>query len=188
MIRIKRDSGYADRVRAYKIVLDGEVIGKIKNGQTVELDLQPGNHQLHMKIDWCRSNIVDFETNGSLIEFECGSNLRGMKLLLAIVYIIFLPSQYIWLKNLWNNQLSRRSSSNFCFFLFLHPPCPSSLLLLHLASTIIWPPSHSNPGLSQQVQNRFYDFETLLQVFNGKEFSPTGPLTVDQWVFESLTS
>ena len=100
MIRIKRDSGYADRIRAYKIVLNGNVIGKIKKGQIVELDLPPGNHQLYIKIDWCRSNSVDFETDGSLVEFVCGSNLRGIKLLFAKVYIIFLPSRYIWLKNI----------------------------------------------------------------------------------------
>ncbi len=98
MIRIKRDSGYADRLRAYKIVLDGNVIGEIRNGQQSELDVKSGKHQLNLKIDWCRSNIVDFDMNRDTIEFECGSCLRGFKILLAILRIIFFPSQYIWLK------------------------------------------------------------------------------------------
>jgi hypothetical protein len=98
MIRIKRDTGYADRVRAYKVVLDGNVIGEIKNGQQVEFDVAPGKHQLNLKIDWCRSNIVDFEINQSTVEFECGSNLRGFKILLAIFYVTFLRSKYIWLE------------------------------------------------------------------------------------------
>jgi hypothetical protein len=66
----------------------------------LEFDIRPGNHQLHLKIDWCRSNIVNFETTGSLVEFECGSNLRGIKLLLGFFYITFLRSQYIWLKKI----------------------------------------------------------------------------------------
>ena len=33
MIRIERDSGYADNNRAYKVVLDGEASGEIRNGQ-----------------------------------------------------------------------------------------------------------------------------------------------------------
>lgn len=98
MIRIKRDSGYADRIRAYKVVLDGDVIAEIRNGQQLELDVPPGRHRLHLKIDWCRSNYVDFEASENTIEFECGSNLRGFKILLALLYITFLRSQYIWLK------------------------------------------------------------------------------------------
>ncbi|HLD18480.1 MAG TPA: hypothetical protein VJB90_00515 [Candidatus Nanoarchaeia archaeon] len=98
MVRIKRDSGYADRIRAYKIVLDGDIVEEIKNGQQLELNVSPGRHQLYLKIDWCRSNVVDFEINGNAIEFECESNLRGLKILLSILYSTFLRSQYIWLK------------------------------------------------------------------------------------------
>ncbi|HUU02656.1 MAG TPA: hypothetical protein VM425_14545 [Myxococcota bacterium] len=98
MIRITRDSGYADRIRAYKIVLDGNVIGEIRNGEQLELDVPPGKHKLHLKIDWCRSNFVDFETNGNTVEFECGSNLRGSKIFSSIIYVTFLRNKYIWLK------------------------------------------------------------------------------------------
>ncbi len=98
MIRINRDTGYADRLRAYKVVLDGNVIGEIRNGQQVEFDVGSGKHQLNLKIDWCRSNMVDFEMNQDSVQFECGSNLRGFKILLAIFYVIFLRSKYIWLK------------------------------------------------------------------------------------------
>jgi len=98
MIKIQRDSGYADRLRAYKVVLDGEVIGEIRNGQLVEFDVAPGMHRLNIKIDWCRSNAVEFEMNNEVVEFECGSSLRGFKLLLAIIYITLLSGQYLWLR------------------------------------------------------------------------------------------
>lgn len=98
MIRIKRNTGYVDRLRAYKVVLDGNVIGEIKNGQQIEFDVPPGKHHLYLKIDWGRSNIVDFEVNQDAVEFECGSNLRGFKVLMAIFYVLFMPSKYIWLK------------------------------------------------------------------------------------------
>ena len=98
MIRITRDSGYADRIRAYQVVIDGNVVGEIKNCQQLELDVPQGRHQLHLKIDWCRSNIVDFEADGNTIEFQCGSNLRGFKMLLSILYATVFRSQYIWLK------------------------------------------------------------------------------------------
>jgi hypothetical protein len=33
MLKLKRDSGWADSARAYKVVLDGKVMGEIKNGE-----------------------------------------------------------------------------------------------------------------------------------------------------------
>jgi len=98
MITIRRDSGYADYLRAYEVVLDGNVIGKIKNGQELELNVPSGQHELYLKIDWCRSNGVAFENNGSNVVFECGSSLRGLRILLAILYITFFYDKYIWLK------------------------------------------------------------------------------------------
>ncbi len=99
MIKIKRDSGYADKIRAYMIVLDGNVVGEINDGQQVELDVSRGMHELFLKIDWCRSNIEQFENDGrTAIEFNCGSNLRGWRILLYIVYATFLRRKYIWLK------------------------------------------------------------------------------------------
>lgn|SRR5215510_3625071 len=98
MIRIIRDSGYTDRFRSYKVIVDGQAVGKIKNGGRLEFDLPPGRHRLYLKIDWCRSNLVDFETDSDVIQFECGSNLPGWRSLLALLYITLLPDQYLWLK------------------------------------------------------------------------------------------
>ena len=101
MITINRDSGYVDRIRAYKVVLDGNVVGKIKNGQQIKLDVAPGNHQIYLKIDWCRSNTVEFEIDEDIIDFECGSSLRGSKFwipFVELIYIISKRNQYIWLR------------------------------------------------------------------------------------------
>ena len=99
MLRINRDSGYVDNRRAYKIVLDKKVIGEIRDGQQVDKDVSRGEHKLYLRIDWCRSNIEEFEYDGgTAVEFECGSNLRGWRLLLSILYVTILRTKYIWLK------------------------------------------------------------------------------------------
>jgi hypothetical protein len=100
MIKIKRDSGYADRLRAYKVILDEKVIGYIKNGQDVFFEVSKGTHQLYLKVDWCRSNKINFESNDRDIEFECGSSLRGLKMLLNIFYLTLLKNKYLWIKKI----------------------------------------------------------------------------------------
>ena len=97
-VKIKRDSGYADSLRVYKIVLDRNVIGTVKDGEEITFEVSKGTHELYLKIDWGRSNIINFDTNDNDAEFECGSSLRGFKILLSIFYITFFRNQYIWLK------------------------------------------------------------------------------------------
>lgn len=100
MIRLKRDSGYADRMRAYKVILDGKEVAKIRNGQQIELDVAPGNHELYLKIDWCQSNRIEFELNENIVDFECGSSLRGKRFWIPFIelyYITFKRKEYMWL-------------------------------------------------------------------------------------------
>ncbi|UCH90415.1 MAG: hypothetical protein JSU60_04645, partial [Nitrospirota bacterium] len=44
------------------------------------------------------------------------------------------------------------------------------------------PSSHSNLGSSKQVSQQVFPISHFLKSFAGKGFSPTGSLTVDQWV------
>ena len=98
MITIKRDSGLSDNLRAYKVVLDEITIGDIGDGQVASFEVPKGSHALYLKVDWCRSNVVNFDVDGGVVEFECGSNLRGLKILLAFIYVSFLRDKYLWLK------------------------------------------------------------------------------------------
>jgi hypothetical protein len=89
MITLKRDSGWADRLCAYKVVLDGNVVGEIGNGELFQLDVPKGKHSLNLRIDRCGSNIVEFTTDGNTVGFECGNSLRGFKLFFAVLYVTF---------------------------------------------------------------------------------------------------
>ncbi len=97
----RRDLGVSDQFRAYTLVLNGNIAGTIRNKQRIELEIPPGKHQLFLKIDWCRSNTIEFETDGEATEFECGSYHRTMGslfTLMTVVYVLTHPKQYIWLK------------------------------------------------------------------------------------------
>lgn len=99
-IKVSRDSGYADRIRDYKVICNSEVIGKISDGQTKVFEIPEGKHEIYMKIDWCRSNKlqIDITVDKQLCLFV-GSNLRGIKILLAIFFIFFAPHKYLFLRD-----------------------------------------------------------------------------------------
>jgi hypothetical protein len=73
LIQITRGPGYGDGLRAYRIVIDGEQRGKIGRGETVDIEVPSGPHELVLKIDWCRSPRLSFTVADRAL-FTCGPN------------------------------------------------------------------------------------------------------------------
>jgi hypothetical protein len=94
MIIIKRGKGYADKMRAYKVLLDGTEIGNIRQGESKQFPVQEGKYTLQLKIDWCTSEPITFDLADKPITFECGSN-TAMK---AAFSAFFKTKNYMWLK------------------------------------------------------------------------------------------
>ncbi|QQS41624.1 MAG: hypothetical protein IPM63_01385 [Acidobacteriota bacterium] len=99
MIKVKRGSSWADALRSYEVLLDGEVIGQIKRGEEKDFEVPHGPHELAVKIDWCTTPAVPFEYIGEPVHFECGNALKGWRSMVAIVYVLLWPSEYLWLRN-----------------------------------------------------------------------------------------
>jgi hypothetical protein len=98
-ITVRRTTSYADRLRAYKVKLDGVVVGSVRARESVTVPVSPGRHSLVVRIDWCGSEQIDFEIQpGEHVCFDCGSSLVGWRLLLAAFYITFRTHQYLWLR------------------------------------------------------------------------------------------
>ncbi len=96
LLRIVRDSGYADRLRADKVVVDGKTAGDIRNGEIKEFPISDGQHFVSLKIDWCGSKTIQFTiAEGGVITFDAKSNLRGPKLLAALWHALFAWSSWI---------------------------------------------------------------------------------------------
>ena len=94
MIIIKRGKGYADKMRAYKVLLDGTEIGDIRQGESKQFPVQEGKHTLQLKIDWCTSKPVTFDLADKSITFECGRNTATK----AAFSAFFKTKDYMWLK------------------------------------------------------------------------------------------
>lgn len=98
-IRINRTVSYADRLRAYRVFVDGQFAGKIGAGKSLDLAVSPGEHTIVVKIDWCRSPRIQCKFNkGQTIKVECGSNLPGLRVFLNAFYILFRPHRYLTLQ------------------------------------------------------------------------------------------
>lgn len=56
---VSRPLQFVDRIRSYKLEIDGEFCGEIKPGQEIRLNIPEQAKTLVAKIDWCSSNIFD---------------------------------------------------------------------------------------------------------------------------------
>ncbi len=101
MIRLTRENDYVDKIRAYKIYVDEVYLGDIGNNETREFVVDSGKHSIYAKIDWCRSNKLEFDSTGSVVELEVGSALGRGKFLIpfiGLIYITLLKNDYLWIK------------------------------------------------------------------------------------------
>lgn len=75
-IRITREGGYlADRVRAYRVILDKKKVATIREAESEELELTPGTHKLQFRIDFCRSRTLEFDVKpGEKLTIWCKPN------------------------------------------------------------------------------------------------------------------
>ena len=97
LIKLKRDTGWADFLRPYKVLVDGKMVGEIKDGATESFAVPDDANALVLKIDWCTSNEVTLNLGEAELNFSCGSSLRGLKVFLGLFYVIFRKNQYLWL-------------------------------------------------------------------------------------------
>jgi hypothetical protein len=98
MVRIVRRSGYADRIRSYKIFINGTVAGSIARDSVLDLEVPSGTLTIEARIDWGRSRPLTIEAvPGKRIDIEV-SNHWGA--LLALWAITFGYRSYLMLKQL----------------------------------------------------------------------------------------
>jgi len=63
---------WVDRLRAYRILVDGQERGKIRRGESVVLEVDPGPHDVQVRIDWCRSPVLPLGASaGEQVHLQC---------------------------------------------------------------------------------------------------------------------
>ena len=69
---IRRETAYRDRLRKYKVLIDGNEVGHISAGDEERFPVTTGEHELQLKIDWKGSPALGFTAQpGSEARFVC---------------------------------------------------------------------------------------------------------------------
>jgi hypothetical protein len=70
--RLRRPLG--DVLRTYKVVIDGTRVGDIRRGETKTFDVPPGQHEIHLEIDWAKSRNLELNlSSGDVATLTCSA-------------------------------------------------------------------------------------------------------------------
>lgn len=102
ILELKRTKQYTNWLRNFRVFLNGIEYEKIADDETIRYELEPGEYELYVKIDWCGSNRYSFTIQeNETIHLQCGCPIRGWQLLNPFImpyYIFFYPNKYLYIK------------------------------------------------------------------------------------------
>ena len=97
-LTVRRDKGWADKIRMYRILVDGVEIGQLGEGEVLRQEISYGPHVMEAKVDWCGSRPLRFEAQSADQVVLVRSTLRGWRTFLALFYVIFNRDGYLTLE------------------------------------------------------------------------------------------
>jgi hypothetical protein len=80
----RRSAIWRDVSRSYIVTIDGGAVGKLRSGETKSFPLDPGPHEIRMKIDWCGSPTLTVE-GAEDTRLVCAANGTAVTVLLDII-------------------------------------------------------------------------------------------------------
>jgi len=90
-IMIKRKTAAGDSFRKYKIYIDNQLVGAVRENETQIFDIPAGEHQIYTRIDFFKSPVHKFEINDNEEKtFEAGNNSSLTKLIINLLLTIIL--------------------------------------------------------------------------------------------------
>jgi hypothetical protein len=64
-VTVQRKGGLSgDPIRKYKVLIDGQEVGKVGRGESVSAEVQPGPHEVQLKLGSGRSPVMSVEASG----------------------------------------------------------------------------------------------------------------------------
>jgi hypothetical protein len=94
VITIRRPAQLGPGTRPYRVFLDGTQVAEIRPGEVQRFSVPPGRHELRLKVGWCGSRKLAFESAGEPLDFVCGSNAHCD----CASEAVLRSRNYIWVK------------------------------------------------------------------------------------------
>lgn len=88
---LSRKNEFLNRLRPYKVLIDGVQAGKITNGKVEEFEVSVVNQTVECKVDWCYSNKYTIDAqDGDTVYLRVKSGMKGFWFIypLFIIYLI----------------------------------------------------------------------------------------------------
>lgn len=99
LIRVDRAAtGWRDRGRAYKVLVDGQQDGRVKNGGSFEWPVEAGEHRVQLKLDWASSPEVPVTVAADETSVLGGSAKPMENALVMLIEATFRSKEYISLQ------------------------------------------------------------------------------------------
>lgn len=69
------------------MLVDGQTVGALKAGETLEVRVAPGQHRIEARIDWCRSRPLDLTlSDGQRVTLEVTNSYGAFLALWAVTF------------------------------------------------------------------------------------------------------
>jgi hypothetical protein len=92
-VEIQRQRRYTGFAQTYKVLVDGQEIGTIKNGTTTSFDVAPGHHEIQLKIEITQSPPLEIDVPaGGTVPLTCGPRANPFT---ALLYTLFRPKRFL---------------------------------------------------------------------------------------------
>jgi len=123
-IIVRRKGEWMNRLRNYKIFIDGTQAGSVSNGNAQEFQVEPGMHKVRCKVDWCGSEEMNVDLReGERAYLEVKSGLKYYWVIVIPVLAIVFYNFYL--------RLSHIKSPSYMSTLMLVCAIPVILYLLY---------------------------------------------------------
>ena len=84
---------WTDRLRSYTLLVDGVPAGKVKQGETIHVEIPPKSVRVQMQIDWGTSKELNVDGTRE-VSLRCRAAANPF---LAILWITLWHDRYIYL-------------------------------------------------------------------------------------------
>jgi hypothetical protein len=86
---------WRDIARSYRILLDDQFVGTVRNGKAATFAVTPGHHRVQARIDWTGSPVVEIEPTADV---EIHLDLRPAGTVFGVYWRVFTRTKWLSLR------------------------------------------------------------------------------------------